>query len=370
MQKTSLKSVYVHIPFCKSICSYCDFCKNFYDEKRVGQYLNALQKEIDDNYKGDVLNTIYVGGGTPSSLSLKNLKYLFEIIKKFNLSNNYEFTFECNYEDITDELLEFLKINRVNRLSIGIQTFHKKYEKILNRKIDKKEMITCVNLAKNYFDNISVDLMYALKGEGILDLKEDLKNIKKLDVNHVSTYSLIIEKHTNLSILNACEIDSDTQAKMYELIVKELLEDGYNHYEISNFSKPGFESKHNLTYWNNDEYYGFGAGASGFVNGIRYDNTKSVFNYIKGKNKIHQETVSYDNLIKDEIMLDLRKTNGINKQRFKNKFKVDVKKVFNLNSFFENGLLIEDKTNVFIPEKYLFVSNEIILEVLDTYHLE
>ncbi len=370
MQKTSLKSVYVHVPFCKSICSYCDFCKNFYDEKIVNKYLDALKKEIKDNYKKEEVKTIYIGGGTPSSLSFENLSYLFEIIKRINLSNDYEFTFECNYWDITDKLLTFLKRNGVNRLSIGIQTFHKKHEKTLNRKINKKEMIRCVNLAKKYFQNINVDLMYAISGESIFDLKQDLNILKKLNVSHVSTYSLIIEKHTNLALLNVREIDDDTQAKMYKLIIKKLLKCGYTHYEISNFSKPGYESRHNLTYWNNEEYYGFGAGASGFLSGIRYDNTKSIFNYIKGKTKVYHETISNDNLIKDEIMLGLRKIKGINKQRFKRKFNFDVKKVFDLEIFLKNGLLKEDQKNVFIPEKYLFVSNEIILKVLETYHLE
>ncbi len=364
-----IKSCYIHIPFCKNICSYCDFCKNFYDEKIVSDYLNALAREIDNNYKGEALNTLYIGGGTPSSLSLNNLKKLFEILEKIKLSKTYEFTFECNYDDITEELLILLKENKVNRLSIGIQTFNEKYEKILNRKINKKEILERINLSKRYFDNINVDLMYALPEENISDLKEDLKTFLSLDVKHISTYALIIEKHTKLGLKNIKEVDDDTQNEMYYKIVKYLKDNGYNHYELSNFSKTGYESKHNLTYWKNDEYYGFGVGASGFVNGVRYDNTKSIINYINGKTNIYKEKLSIGQKIKDEVMLNLRMINGIDKESFNNKYNIPFDKVFNYKCFLLNGYLKEDNKNIYIPEDKLFVSNEIIIMLLDSYIL-
>ncbi len=360
-----IKSCYIHIPFCKNICSYCDFCKNFYDEKIVSDYLNALACEIGNNYKGEELNTLYIGGGTPSSLSLNNLKKLFEILEKIKLSKTYEFTFECNYDDITEELLILLKQNRVNRLSIGVQTFNKKYEKILNRKINKVEMINSINLSKKYFDNINIDLMYALFEESIEDLEDDLNTFIDLDVKHISTYALIVEEHTKLGLSNIKEVDEDTQNDMYYKIVGKLKDNGYNHYELSNFSKNGYESKHNLTYWKNEEYYGFGAGASGFVNGIRYDNTKSIVNYINGKTRVYEEELSIEQKIKDEVMLNLRMINGIDKECFKNKYNISFDEVFDYKILILNGYLMEDNKHLYIPEEKLFVSNEIIIMLLE-----
>lgn len=364
-----IKSCYVHVPFCKNICSYCDFCKNFYNEKIVSNYLDALEREIDNNYKGEMLDTLYIGGGTPSSLSLNNLKNLFKILEEIKLSKTYEFTFECNYDDITEELLILLKQNRVNRLSIGVQTFNEKYEKILNRKINKVEMIDSINLSKKYFDNINIDLMYALFEESIEDLEDDLNIFIDLDVKHISTYALIVEEHTKLGLSNIKEVDDDVQNNMYYKIVSKLKDKGYNHYELSNFSKPEYESKHNLTYWKNEEYYGFGAGASGFVNGIRYDNTKSVVNYINGKSHIYEEKLDIEQKIKDEVMLNLRMINGINKERFKNKYNISFDKVFNYKNLVLNGYLIENNKNIYIPEDKLFVSNEIIIMLLNYYTL-
>lgn len=366
---SKIKNCYVHVPFCVKICSYCDFCKNYYDEQVISNYLDALKMEIKNNYKGEVLNTLYIGGGTPSCLSRDNLKELFKILRTFKLSKDYEFTFECNFEDITEELLSFLKENRVNRLSIGIQSFNKKYEKLLNRIIDKEKMIKNVNLSKSYFDNVNVDLMYALPNESINDLKEDLTNIIKLDVAHVSTYALIIENHTKLKIDKIKETNEDLQNEMYYEIIKELSKNGYKHYEISNFAKAGYESKHNLTYWNNERYYGFGAGASGFVENKRYDNTKSIKNYISGKTIVYEEILDKKTLMKDEVMLNLRKTSGINKSSFKKKYGLSFNDAFNYKDLVLKGLLNEKEENVFIPFDKLFVSNEIIIMLLDTYTL-
>ncbi len=367
MQKNkALKSVYIHIPFCKKICSYCDFCKNYYDEKKVNDYLNALENEIKNNYNNEVISTIYVGGGTPSCLSIDQLNKLFSILEVIKKNDNYEFTFECNYDDITIDKLRLLKKNEVNRISIGVQTFNEKYEKVLNRSINKKEIINKVNLTKKYFSNINLDLMYALPNETINDLKNDLKEFIKLDVKHISTYSLIVEKHTKLYIENLKEIDEDLQYRMYELINKELTKNEYNQYEISNYAKKDYESKHNLTYWNNEEYYGFGLGASGFVNNIRYDNTKSINNYIKGNININEETLSKEKLIEDEIMLNLRKTGGINKDLFKKKYKVTFNEIYDISDIIDKGYLKENKNNIYIPFKYLFVSNEIIIKILES----
>ena len=193
-----MRGVYIHIPFCKSICSYCDFCKFIYKDEWASNYLEHLEKEIDDYYEDDEVKTIYIGGGTPSSLSKENLDKLFKIIKKIKLIKNGEFTFECNINDINEELLKTLVINNVNRLSVGIESFDKKNLEFLNRKHNKKDIVNNIKLASKYFDNINVDLMYALPTENLGTLKKDISEILKLNITHVSTYSLIIEEHTDI----------------------------------------------------------------------------------------------------------------------------------------------------------------------------
>ena len=188
-----MKSVYVHIPFCKTICSYCDFCKMYYNEKFVNDYLDALDKEISGNYKGEVVNTLYVGGGTPNSLNKDELNKLFKILDRINLSDDYEFTIECNIELIEESILKLFKENKVNRISIGIESIDENNLKYLNRNYDKELVLEKINLVKKYFSNINVDLIYALKDETIDVLNKDIDFILDLDVEHISTYSLIIE---------------------------------------------------------------------------------------------------------------------------------------------------------------------------------
>lgn len=364
-ENDSLKSAYIHIPFCKNICSYCDFCKNFYDKKIVMKYLYKLEEEIKEKYNGCGLKTLYIGGGTPSCLDIEELNRLLKIIDIFNLEKDYEFTFECNYEDITKEKLELLKQMKVNRLSVGIQSFNDKFSKFLNRKINYIEMKKNILLCKKYFDNISVDLMFGLENQSFEDIKIDIKKIASLDIKHVSVYSLIKEEHTKLYIDNYKEIDDDILNRMYYFIIDELKKYGFYQYEISNFSKKGYESKHNMTYWKNNRYYGFGAGASGFILNTRYNNTKSIYNYLNNNFIVQNEVIDNDQLIKDEVMLNLRMTCGINKEEFKDKYNCDIKDIFDLQYLLSSGFLKENKTSIYIPKKYLFVSSEIILKIIE-----
>ena len=196
-----IKSIYFHIPFCRNICTYCDFCKMHYDEELIDKYLNELEKEFSSKYKNEVIDTIYIGGGTPSCLNKKQLLKLFSIINKIELNKKYEFTFECNIEDINDDLLKILKTSRVNRLSIGVQSFNKQLLNILGRDYDFN-IYDKINLCKKYFDNISVDFIYGVNGQSIDDLHSDLNSFIKLDINHISIYSLILEDNTILKINN------------------------------------------------------------------------------------------------------------------------------------------------------------------------
>ena len=361
-----MKSAYIHIPFCSSICSYCDFSKFYYNEDWVNQYLEALNNEIDLNYKGEILNTLYIGGGTPSCLNVEQLTQLFNIIKKFNLSSKVEFTFECNVENISKEKLELLYNNGVNRLSIGVQTFNNDLLKTLNRHHTKEEVIEKINLAKSIgFNNINVDLIYAIPKEDMNILKNDLALFLSLNINHISTYSLIIEPNTKLYIDKFKNIDEDLDYEMYKYICTKLKENGYNHYEISNFARDGYESFHNLTYWNNEEYYGFGLGASGYVNGIRYDNTKSLNKYLN-KNYIYEShKLELKETIENEFILGLRKVKGINKKFFQDKYNINIKDINHVKKLITDGKLLEDKDNIYINPKYLYTSNDILIEFLN-----
>jgi len=359
-----IKSLYIHIPFCKNICSYCDFCKFYHNEKLVDSYLDSLEIEIKKNYKGEKIETLYIGGGTPSSLSLAELEKLFNILKNINLSHNIEFTFECNVIDLTEEKLVFLKKHNVNRISVGIQSFQKEVLSFLERNYDKETIFNKIKLAKKYFSNINVDLMYAVPGETLEDLKEDLNLFLTLDINHISTYSLIIEEHTKLSINKTNYIDEDLDHKMYELICDTLKGNGFIHYEISNFSKDKYQSKHNLTYWKNQHYYGFGLGASGYVNNIRYTNTKNLKKYLNGFRIQEQEIITDDILASNYAILGFRTLYGVSKENFKTLFKKDLVDYFKVDNLVESNILLETDEIYYINPKYWYVLNEILIKFI------
>lgn len=364
MKKESVKSLYIHIPFCKSICSYCDFCKMFYNETLVDKYLIELKQEIENCYHNDIIDTIYIGGGTPSILKIEQLQKLFTILKRIRLSRTVEFTFEVNVSDINEELLKLLRENNVNRISIGIETINSKFLKLLERNHTMDEAYEKVMLAKKFFDNINVDFMYGFYGETMADLKDDLDFFKSLDVRHISIYSLILEPNTKLYINNTESLDEELESNMYFYIISYLKRLGYSHYEISNFAKDNFLSKHNLTYWNNSEYYGFGLGASGYVKGCRYTNTRSINKYLEHQYRLEEEKLSEDTEMENEMILGLRKIEGVNKKRFKNRYDKELEEVFDINNLLEQGLLKLENDNLFIPEDKLYLSNSILVNFI------
>ena len=366
MENSQNKSAYIHIPFCDTICSYCDFCKFLKNDEWIDKYLTSLEKEINTNYKGEVLDTIYIGGGTPSSLNIEQLTKLFNIIKVLNKNKEYEFTFECNIENITKDKLVLLYENGVNRLSIGVQTFNEKYLSFLNRKHTKEEIINKINICKEIgFRNINIDLIYGLPNQTSDELNRDIDEFLKLDITHISTYSLIIEPNTKLYIEDIKNIDDNLDYEMYNLICDKLKDNGYNHYEISNFSKSGYESKHNLTYWNNNKYYGFGMGASGYIDNIRYDNTRNINKYLNGEYVKELHTLDLNETIENEFILGLRKIKGINKETFKNKYNKDIKEIEIVNKLLESNKLLEDEKNIYINPDYIYVSNNILVEFIN-----
>ena len=353
-------SAYIHIPFCDNICTYCDFCKRYSYPNIVNNYLDALEKDIKDNYKGELLKTIYIGGGTPSSLNLKELTKLMKIVKLLNLDNHYEFSFECNPENVTEEKLILLKENGVNRISLGVESTNSKYLTYLGRKHDFNLVKEKIKLIKKYFDNINVDLIYALPNETISDLKEDLQNIVNLNINHVSTYSLEIHDNTILGIRKTKSISDDMDSDMYDVISNYLTDNGYTHYEVSNFCKDNTYSKHNMVYWKNEEYYGFGLGASGYINNIRYDNTRSMYKYVNGNRLLNSEELTLKDKISYELILGFRLINGINKEEFKKKYHVSLINQYNIKELIKQGLLIDDGLNIKVSYDKIYIENSIL----------
>lgn len=360
-----VKSCYIHIPFCSHICSYCDFSKMYYNSSWCKRYLKALKKEIEKEYHGEYLETIYIGGGTPSALSTSELKELFSFLKILKRTPNCEVTIECNIENITKEKLHLFMDFGINRISIGVESSKENLLKFLERPYTKKEIQKKVSLVKKVgFTNINLDLMYAIPTESIEDLKEDLSFFLELDVPHISTYSLMIEEHTKLMLKGVKTIKEDLDLKMYQVIHNILEQNSYCHYEISNFAKQGFESKHNLTYWKNEEYYGFGLGASGYIGSIRYTNTKSFQKYEQGNYRFEEEKMDLKLDMENEIMLGLRTIEGVSKERFLQKFKCDLKERYEVSDLIEKGYLVETETTYYIPFLYWYLSNEIIVRFI------
>lgn len=356
-----ITSVYIHIPFCDHLCTYCDFAKRFYNEDIVNKYLDALEVEIKEKYQNELIKTIYIGGGTPSSLCVNSLQKLMKVIEIFRLDKNYEFTFEVNPENIDEEKVLLLKKHGVNRISMGVESTCSKNLKYLGRHHDFKMVKEKVSMIKrNGISNINIDLIYALPNEKISDLKKDLDNIMKLDIKHISTYSLEIHDHTWLGIKKEKSIDDNIDSEMYYYICNYLKEKGFNHYEISNFCKDNYYSHHNMVYWKNNEYYGFGLGASGYINNIRYTNTRSMYNYINKKRIIYQEKVSKKENISYALILGFRLIDGINKKEFKEKYGVLLIKQFNIKDLIKQGYLIDDGLNIKISYDKIYIENSIL----------
>lgn len=363
-------SAYVHIPFCTQICYYCDFSKVFIKNQPVDAYLEHLIQETR-SYEIGKLRTLYIGGGTPTALSAQQLAYLLtELPKAMDLSEVEEFTIEANPGDLDPDKIAVLKESQVNRVSLGVQTFDNKMLKKIGRSHQEQDIYDNIrHLKQAGFDNISIDLIYALPGQTMDQVKENVAKAIDLDIPHMSLYSLILENHTVfMNRMRRGKLPlpkEELEAEMFEYIIEELEKAGFEHYEISNFSKPGFESRHNLVYWDNAEYYGLGAGASGYVDGIRYKNHGPIRHYLEaieaGKARITEEHLTLEEKMEEELFLGLRKKSGVSKARFEEKFGVSFDQRYGqvVASLTEQGLLVPDDKQVRMTKRGLFLGDTV-----------
>lgn len=359
------RSVYIHIPFCKSICSYCDFCKVFYVKKWVGNYLDKLYDEINDRYEKEIINTLYIGGGTPSSIDNEYFNKLEEIVGLFEFAPEYEFTFECNLNDLNDIYLTKLRNLGVNRLSIGIESFNEAKLKLMGREANYSDAEKIIKIARSKgFNNINIDFIYGMPNENINVTKDDLKKIIKLNPDHISAYSLILEPNTRLYLHYKKGVSQDDEYEMYSHIRRTLKKAGYEHYEVSNYAKPGKYAKHNLVYWNNEEYYGFGLGACGYLHDVRYENTKNINRYLKNDYINKRELVSIEDEKKNGLMLQLRLLKGINLNEWFLKYGENLEEFPNIKQLVKEKLLMVENNYLYINPKKLYVMNEILLRII------
>jgi putative oxygen-independent coproporphyrinogen III oxidase len=371
-----VKSAYFHIPFCAQICYYCDFNKVFFHGQPVDEYLQAMESEMKrtvEAFPTDRLDTLFVGGGTPTVLEMKQLDFFLQsIYKHFRFSiHEVEFTFEANPNELSKEKLQLLKEAGVNRLSFGVQTFDDSLLKAIGRTHRYGDVIKTISLAKEIgFENISIDLMYGLPQQTLAQFQTDLEIAFSLDIQHISAYSLIIEPKTifyNLMRNGKLSLPSEEEeAQMYEEAMRQMEIHGYHQYEISNYARPCFESRHNLTYWNNEEYYGIGAGAHSYVGGVRRANVGPIKKYIAKVQEtgfpyleVHHVTISEQ--MEEEMFLGLRKTEGVSKQRFLEKFGISVHDVFGrvIAAEKQKGLLEETETHIRLTHQGKLLGNEV-----------
>ncbi|HEL1074375.1 TPA: oxygen-independent coproporphyrinogen III oxidase [Streptococcus equi subsp. zooepidemicus] len=363
-------SAYVHIPFCTQICYYCDFSKVFIKNQPVDAYLEALIKEFE-SYQISSLKTLYIGGGTPTAITAKQLDYLLSHLQQhLQLDQLEEFTIEANPGDLTEDKIAVLRQSAVNRISLGVQTFNDKQLKQIGRSHTEAQIYaTIASLKEAGFQNISIDLIYALPGQTMQQVKENVAKALALDIPHLSLYSLILEHHTvfmNKMRRGKLQLPTeDLEAEMFEYIISEMEANGFEHYEISNFTKPGFESRHNLMYWNNDEYFGCGAGASGYLDGIRYRNRIPIQHYLKavadGNARLSEEVLTKEEMMEEELFLGLRKKSGVSVSRFQEKFGLSFESRYGpvVRELQSQGLLVEDKDFIRMTKKGLFLGDSV-----------
>ncbi|WP_337019762.1 radical SAM family heme chaperone HemW [Oceanobacillus massiliensis] len=374
-----VQSVYIHIPFCRQICHYCDFVKFFYNEQLATEYIEALKKEINVSLPGGQhkMKTIYIGGGTPTALNKTQLETLLSFLnEKFDIAGCEEFSIEVNPGDIDGQKAQLLKQYGINRISFGVQVMDDAMLEQLGRVHRVRDVYHTVDLLKKHdFRNVSLDLIYALPHQTVEQFSRSLQEALSFGLPHYSTYALQIEpktvfyqKHKKGQLHRPPE---DDEVMMYEILKNTMKTNGINQYEISNFAAPGYESKHNLTYWSNNYYYGFGAGAHGYLPGRRITNIRPLPAYVKqamkdGKPVLQTDKITLKERIEEEMFLGLRKMSGIDKESFAKRFAFRPEELYRreFDQLTKTGLISESESAIQLTDKGMLLGNRVFEKFL------
>lgn len=363
--------IYIHIPFCKNKCAYCDFNSFAGMEDCISPYFSALNREISSSSAkiNSAIDTIYFGGGTPSFVDPSFIKQTLDtVFSCYNVSDDAEISLECNPGTIDFEGLALLKNSKINRLSIGLQSTDDALLKALGRIHNEKDFEECLRNARRAgFDNISIDLMYGLPNQTLAHWQKTLSDAIGFGIEHISCYCLKIEENTPFAHRKLSLPNDDAVADMYDLCVSALKDAGYERYEISNFAKCGKYSKHNLKYWKNLDFIGFGAGAYSCMNNIRFSNEQNIKEYIRkinsfGSASVEELVQTKHDQMSEFIFLGLRCSEGISLNEFEEKFNCSIFDIYHdvINKYINMGFLICDQSTLRFADKGFFVSNTIL----------
>lgn len=363
-----MKGLYIHIPFCRQKCKYCDFVSFAGKEHMSDKYLYALEKEARE-YEGESVDTIFIGGGTPSMLSPEQITRLANMcLTIFDVSDNYEFTIEANPDSVTDEKLDAMHRGGINRISVGVQSFKNDELKAVGRIHDAETAYNTIwNIYKHGFSNINIDIMTALPCQAMESLKDTLKTAVSLPVSHISAYSLIIEEGTPIEreysqgkLILPCD---DEDREMYAYTVKFLKEHCFAQYEISNFSKKGMECRHNIKYWTGEEYIGLGAAAHSYIGNKRSYNTSDLTEYLNGADKCVTHLTNKE-MMSEFMITGLRMNKGISERVFLERFGINIKDVYGqeIEKFLSLDLMKYSEGRYALTERGIDVSNSVLCE--------
>lgn len=371
------KGIYIHIPFCSSKCLSCEFKENYQNRNLINRYIDALIKDFDNIDTSDKITTVYIGGGTPSTLDAEQLLNLLKNLnKKIDLSNVEEFTIEARVEDLNIEKINILKEYGVNRVSLFVQHLDRDIEYLLGPGSNEVDVLgTIQNLLNVGINNLSVDLMFAVPNQTISDLKRELDKIIRYNVEHISIYPMTLDERVEDlagSIDSSIQVvDEKLEIKMYNYIIEYLSKNGFKHYELSNFSKNNKIAIHNSNYWKNFDYYGVGAEAHGKISGSRYKNSKDILEYIQKiesdvSPKTEKINLSFEEQIEEEFYLGLQLLEGINLNVIDNKYNINSKLLYKdvLIKNAKKGTLLIENNIVRINPREIDKFSEIVSDFL------
>lgn len=374
-----MAGLYIHIPFCESKCIYCDFYSMANNNHLIDKYINALLVEAvlrKNELNSETLTTVYLGGGTPSLLSITQLSKIVNGLKKvFDFSEVEEFTIEVNPDDVTAYYIQQAKSLGINRVSMGVQSFSDEDLRFINRRHTAKQATDAIHIIKEAgIDNISIDLIYGIPGQNIEVWKNNVDTAISLSVQHISAYTLMYEEGTRLSVMRSLgkitEVDDDVVTAMYDYLVAQLKSNGYIHYEISNFALPGFHSRHNSSYWNLTPYLGLGVAAHSFDGTVRRYNPSNLKKYLdalgEGKLYVEVENITQAERYDEYVMLRLRTADGIDADELMHRFGEEYYQFFieKTKPLVSEGYLINENGRYYIPENHIMISDNITCDLL------